>query len=98
MTDRFPAGLPSATIIIAMTRLTLAQKEILRLVASFRGLYGPLAIEAAMSALSQCPKMEWTPIVNHLEALESKGLIRLDESTGTPRFYITKQGERAAAE
>ena len=78
-----------------MTRLTNPQKEILRLVASFRGLYGPLAIEAAMSALSKCPASGWTPIVNHLEALQCLGLIRLDESTGTPRFYITKEGERS---
>jgi hypothetical protein len=74
--------------------LTPAHMELLRLVASFKGLNGPLAIEAAMNALSRCPKSEWTPIVNHLEALQSKGLIRCDESTGVPRLYITKVGEQ----
>jgi hypothetical protein len=67
---------------------------ILRLVVGFKGLYGPLAIEAAMSALSKRPESEWTPIVNHLEVLQSKGLVNCDESTGVPRFYITKVGER----
>jgi hypothetical protein len=80
---------------MSQVHLTPPQKEILRLVASFKGLYGPLAIEAAMSALSQCPESEWRPLVNHLEALVSKGLIRCDESTGVPRFYLTKDGERA---
>jgi hypothetical protein len=69
-----------------------AQKEILKLVASFRGLYGPLAIEAAMTALSQCPNYEWKPLLSHLQALQEKGLIHLDESGGAPRFYITKAG------
>jgi hypothetical protein len=78
--------------------LPAAQREILRLVASFRGLYGPLAIEAAMTALSQRPNYEWTPIIPHLEALRAKGLILLDESTGTPRLYITEKGERAATD
>jgi len=81
---------------MAQIHLTAAQKEILRLVASFRGLYGPLAIEAAMTALSQRPETEWTPIISHLDALEKKGLIRCDQSSGTPRFYLTKAGERAA--
>ena len=76
--------------------LTDAQKEILRLVASFKGLYGPLAIEAAMKALSQLPKNEWHPIIPHLEAMCEKGLIHLDDSTGVPRFYITDAGVRAA--
>jgi len=75
--------------------LPAAQREILKLVASFRGLYGPLAIEAAMTALSQCPDYEWTPIIPHLEALRKKGLIHLDESTGTPRFFITDKGKTA---
>jgi hypothetical protein len=78
------------------SRITKAQKEILRLVASFGGLYGPLAIEAAMIALSRWPESEWTPIIPHLEALREKGLVRLDETTGTPRFYITDAGKRAA--
>jgi hypothetical protein len=73
-----------------------ANREILRLVASFKGLYGPLAIEAAMSALSHCPESEWTPLVNHLEALMGKGLVRFDESTGTPRIFITPAGEQAS--
>jgi hypothetical protein len=36
--------------------VTLAQKDMLRLVRSFKGLFGPLAIEAAMSALSRLPE------------------------------------------
>lgn len=81
---------------MAQIHLTKAHKEILRLVSSFRGLYGPLAIEAAMSALSQSSDTEWTPIISHLDALEKKGLIRCDQSTGTPRFYLTKAGEHDA--
>jgi hypothetical protein len=81
-----------------MTKIhaTPAQKEILRLVASFKGLFGPLAIEAAMNALSHCPESEWAPLVNHLEALMGEGLIRFDESSGAPRVYITTEGERAS--
>jgi hypothetical protein len=75
--------------------LPAAQKEILKLVSSFRGLYGPLAIEAAMTALSQRPDYEWSPIIPHLDALRAKGLIILDESAGTPRFYITEKGRHA---
>ena len=75
--------------------VTLAQKDILRLVRSFNGLFGPLAIEAAMSALSQVPETEWQPIVNHLDALVSRGLARCDQSTGRPRFFLTEAGERA---
>jgi hypothetical protein len=80
---------------VKQLHLTLANKEILRLIASFKGLYGPLAIEAAMSALSECPEREWAPLVNHLEALIGKGLIRIDESTGVPRLNITPAGEQA---
>jgi hypothetical protein len=75
--------------------LTPSQKEILRLVRSFNGLYGPLAIEAAMDALSRCPEKEWRPIVNHIESLAKLGMIRRDESKGAPRFYLTSEGERA---
>ena len=74
---------------------TPAQKEILRLVRGFNGLYGPLAIEAAMGALSRCPETEWRPVVNQIEALRSKGMIRCEESKGVPRFFLTKDGERA---
>ena len=81
---------------MAQIHLTPAHKEILRLIASFKGLYGPLAIEAAMSAISHCPESEWSPVVSHLDALQEKGLIRCDESTGVPRFYITPEGKRAA--
>jgi len=81
---------------MAQIHLTPAHKEILRLVASFRGLYGPLAIEAALSAFSQFPETEWSPIINHLDALQEKGLIRLDESAVVPHFYITPAGERAS--
>jgi hypothetical protein len=81
-----------------MTRilLTKVQKEILRLVGEFRGLYGPWAIEAAMSALSHGPKHEWSPIINQLTSLEEKGLVRCDESSGTPRFYLTEEGNHLA--
>jgi hypothetical protein len=54
-----------------------------------------LAIEAAMSALSECPESEWTPVVNHLEALANRGFVLCDMSTGVPRFYLIKEGERA---
>lgn len=81
---------------MAEIHLTAAQREVLRLVASLRGLYGPLAIEAAMTALSQRPETEWSPIMSHLDALEKNGLIRCDHSSGTPRFYLTKAGERSA--
>ena len=74
-------------------RLTPAHKEILRLVRNFKGLYGPLAIEAAMNALSQCKKNEWSPIVNHQEAVASYGLIHCDESSGILRFKLTREGE-----
>jgi hypothetical protein len=56
--------------------VTLAQKDILRLVRSFNGLYGPLAIEAAMRGLSQWPEEDWQPIVNHVGALISRGMVR----------------------
>jgi hypothetical protein len=80
---------------MAQVDLTPAHKEILRLVASFKGLYGPMAIDAAMSVLSRFRETEWAPIVEHLEALMRQGYIRLVESTGTPRLYLTKDGERA---
>jgi hypothetical protein len=54
-----------------------------------------LAIEAAMDALSHCPDKEWRPVVNHVEALRKLGMIRCDESSGFPRFFLTKDGERA---
>jgi hypothetical protein len=76
--------------------ITDAQREILRLVASFRRLYGPLAIEAAMKALSQNPQQQWHPVIPHLEALREKGLVHLDDTSGAPRFYITDAGVRAA--
>ena len=78
-----------------MPQVTAAQEEILRLVASFKGLYGPLAIEAAMKALSLRSREEWFPIIPHLDALRERELIIMEESTGTPRFYITKKGESA---
>jgi hypothetical protein len=78
-----------------MSQLSLAQKDILRLVRSFNGLYGPLAIEAAMSALSRVPETDWRPIVNHIDALVSKGLVRFDQLNGRPRFLLTEAGERA---
>jgi hypothetical protein len=81
---------------LAQIHLTKAQKEILRLVSSFKGLHGPLAIEAAMEAMSQQPESQWRPVVSHLDRLRENGLVRHDESTGTPRFFITKVGERAA--
>lgn len=79
-----------------MTRetITAAQIEILRLVRSFKGLYGPLALDAAMTALSRRPSAEWKPITNHLEALERSDLIRSDESGGAPRYFVTVTGER----
>ena len=49
-----------------------------------------------METLSQQPQSQWRPVVSHLDRLREKGLIPFDESTGTPRFYITKDGERAA--
>ena len=76
-------------------RLTPSQKEILRLVRSFKGLYGPLAIEAAMDALSHCPEKEWRPLVNHMDALIKLGMIRRDEASDVPRFFLTKDGEQA---
>jgi hypothetical protein len=75
--------------------LTAAQIEILRLVHSFKGLYGPLAFGAAMSALSRRPSAEWKPIASHLEALVRAELIRSEDTGGAPRFYITETGERA---
>jgi hypothetical protein len=80
----------------SFARCTQSHKEIPRLIGSFKGLYGPLAIEAAMSALSHCPEAEWAPVISHLDALEKKRLIRRDESTGVPCFYLTKEGERVA--
>jgi hypothetical protein len=76
------------------TFVTPAHREILQLVRSFNGLYGPLAIEAAMKALSRCKPDEWSPIINHLELLTSEGLVHCDESNGPPRFRLTKEGER----
>jgi hypothetical protein len=79
-----------------MTRetLTAAQTELLKLVRSFRGLYGPLAFEAAMRALSLRPATEWKPITIHLEALEHAELIRREYTADVPRFYVTPSGER----
>ena len=48
-----------------------------------------------MGALSRCPETEWRPVVNQIEALRSKGMIRCEESKGVPRFFLTKDGERA---
>jgi hypothetical protein len=58
------------------TATTPAQKEVLRLVHGFNGLFGPVAIEAATGALSRCPEKEWLPVVNQLDAHKSKGFLR----------------------
>lgn len=79
---------------MARTIITSVHREILKLVRSFNGLYGPLAIEAAMEALSRFPRPEWSPIVNHLDALEARGFVRGDESEERIRFYLTTEGEQ----
>jgi hypothetical protein len=48
-----------------------------------------------MSALSRLPETQWQPIVNHLDALVSRGLVSCDQSAGRPRFLLTKAGDRA---
>jgi hypothetical protein len=76
-------------------RLTPSQKEILRLVRSFKRLYGPWAIEAAMDALSHCPEKEWRPLVNHMDALIKLGMSYellsrrfAEDALGEPVEYI----------
>ena len=73
-------------------RLTPSQKEILRLVRSFKGLYGPLAIEAAMNALLQCPE-KGVAGREPRRSVDKTGMIRRDETTDVPRFFLTKDGE-----
>ena len=46
--------------------MTPAQLEILKLVSSFNGQYGPNSIDAAMRNLSGTPEAEWAPIHFHL--------------------------------
>jgi hypothetical protein len=73
--------------------LTPAQREIMRLVKHFNGRFGPLAMESAMYALSQYPETEWRPINNQLEVLASRGLLRIEESTGALRIFLTEEGK-----
>ena len=78
-----------------MPTLTPAQLAILKLVSAFDGQYGPYNVEAAMKDLSGLPESEWTPIRNHLEAVENLGLIRPEVTEiGLSRYRITDRGRR----
>ena len=80
---------------IAMPALTQAQLDILKLVSSFNGQYGPNSIEAAMNELSGLPESEWSPVRDQLDSLEDLGLIRPEVTeVGHGRYWITDRGRK----
>ena len=75
--------------------MTPAQLDILKLISSFDGQFGPYGVEAAMKTLSGISESEWAPIQNQLNLLEDLGLIRPEATEkGLSRYRITDRGRK----